>query len=106
MTDQIIKIKPPTKIELCLIELLKHGAHGLIELEALAAYGETSLHSTVSTLANSKGLIFKREKQRHNNRRGGAVYFTRYSLLNDGEITKAKSLLNTYQAKRGFKVAA
>jgi hypothetical protein len=106
MTDQIIKIKPPTKIELCLIELLKHGAHGLIELEALAAYGETSLHSTISTLANSKDLTFKREKQIHKNRQGGAVYFTRYSLLNDDEITKAKSLLNTYQAKRGLKVAA
>ena len=118
MTDKIIKIKPPlnrvettpkqgnkkppTKLELCLIELLSCGANGLTELEALSVYGETSLHSTISTLSNSKGLVFKRESQPHTHQHGRKVFFTRYWLLDDKEIAKARSLLGMYEVKRGL----
>lgn len=99
-------VKRPLKIELCLMELLHRGGAGLVELEALQAYGETCLHTTISTLANSKGLIFKRQQQSHVHQYRRTVYFTRYSLLNDEETNKAKVLLNHYQSKRGFGVAA
>ena len=95
------KIKAPLKIELCLVELLKRGDKGLVELEALNAYGETCLHSTISTLANDKGLKFKRQTESHIHQHRGKVYFTRYSLLDDKETEKAQMLLNDYECKRG-----
>jgi hypothetical protein len=101
-----VSVKSPLKIELCLIELLNRGDAGLVELEALQAYGETCLHTTISTLANSKNLIFKRQKENHIHQYRGKVYFTRYSLLNDEETAKAQALLKCYQAKRNFEVAA
>ena len=96
--------KPPTKLELCLIELLSRGTNGLTELEAFSAYGETALHSTISTLFNDKGLVFKRERQPHTHRHGRKVYFKRYWLLDDKEITKARSLLSMCQTKRCLNV--
>ena len=86
-----IKPKAPLKIELC-----------LVELEAFQAYGETWLHSTISTLANDKGLMFKRQTESHIHQHRGKVYFTRYSLFDDNETQKAQLLLNNYQSKRGF----
>ncbi|MCI2283554.1 hypothetical protein L3081_09325 [Colwellia sp. MSW7] len=94
--------KRPLKIELCLIELLKRGNKGLVELEALQVYGETCLHTTISTLANSKGIGFKREQQSHTHQHRGTVYFTRYSLLDETETRKAQILLTHYENKRGI----
>ncbi len=99
-------IKIPTKLELCLQELLIRGDAGLAELEALNSYGDTCLHSTISTLANSKGLIFKRVPEKHTHQRGGVTRFTRYSLFNGEEKVKAKMLLNHYRTMRYSKVAA
>ncbi len=96
-----VSVKSPLKIELCLMELLKRGDTGLVELEALQAYGETCLHTMISTLANSKDLIFKRQKESHIHQYRGEVYFTRYSLLNDTETRKAQALLAYYENKRG-----
>lgn len=96
-----VSAKSPLKIELCLMELLNRGETGLVELEALQAYGETCLHTMISTLANSKDLIFKRQKESHIHQYRGEVYFTRYSLLNDTETRKAQALLAYYENKRG-----
>jgi hypothetical protein len=101
-----VSVKSPLKIELCLMELLKRGDRGLVELEAFQAYNETCLHTTISTLANSKNLAFKREKESHIHQHRGEVYFTRYSLLNDEETNKALVLLNHYRSKRGLELAA
>lgn len=95
-------LKSPLKIELCLMELLNRGDTGLVELEAFRAYGETCLHSTISTLANDKCLTFKRQTESHVHQHRGKVYFTRYSLFDDNETQKAQLLLNNYQSKRGF----
>lgn len=99
-----VKLKSPLKIELCLMELISRGDKGLVELEALQAYNETCLHTTISTLANCKGLIFNRKKEKHIHQYRGEVHFTRYSLLNAKETDKAIILLNRYRNKRGLEV--
>jgi len=96
------KVKPPYKLELCIQELLKQGEAGMIELEAFGTYGETCLHTTISTLANDKGLVFKRVPAPHIHRHGGKAIFVRYSLLNEVEIRKAQALLTYYENKRGI----
>ena len=102
MTDSTIKIKLPTKLELCLVEFINRSKRGLIQLEAFNAYGECCLHTSVSTLCNAKGINFVRENHPHINQRGGKTYFTRYWLLDDNEIQKAKELVIQYQIKRGL----
>lgn len=94
--------RAPYKIELCLVELLEHGEAGLIELEALQAYGETCLHTTISTLSNAHGLTFKRSSHQHRSKRGPIAIFTRYSLADDEQIKKAQKLLKHYRTKRGL----
>lgn len=101
--SNIIKkeVRPPYKLELCIKELLKQGEAGIIELEAFGIYGETCLHTTISTLANDKGLVFKRVPAPHIHRHGGKAIFVRYSLLNEVETRKAQALLAHYENKRG-----
>ena len=94
--------KRTSKIELCLIELLERGESGLIALEALEAYGDTCLHSTISTLSNDHGLTFKRSRHRHKSERGHTTIFVRYSLANDEQVKKAQTLLKHYRAMRGI----
>jgi len=97
---KIIPKRPPYKIELCIAELLERGDAGLVELEALQAYGETCLHSSISTLANKYKLEFKRVSHKHNTKRNSTVYFIRYSLLNEQQRGGAKALLSQYRSKR------
>lgn len=96
----IIPKRPPYKIELCITELLERGDAGLVELEAFQAYGETCLHSSISTLANKHNLEFTRVSHRHNSKRNVIVHFIRYSLLNEQQIDGAKALLLQYRSKR------
>jgi hypothetical protein len=103
LTQQVkcTKIRPPFKIELCIEELLYRGEKGMIELEALQVYGETCLHTTISTLANKHGLIIARKTEAHNHRRGGVTHFTRYTLIDELSVRKANSLLSHYMKRRG-----
>jgi len=94
--------RAPFKIELCIVELLERRESGLIELEALQAYGETCLHTTISTLSNAHGLTFKRSSHQHRSKRGPITIFTRYSLANEEQIKKAETLLKRYRNKRGL----
>ena len=94
--------RAPYKIELCLMELLARRESGLIELEALQAYGETCLHTTISTLSNAHALTFERGSHQHRSKRGPIAIFTRYSLVNDEQSDKAKALLKHYRTKRGL----
>jgi hypothetical protein len=100
LTEQVkhTKIRPPFKMELCIDELLYRGPKGMIELEA---YGETCLHTTISTLANKHGLIIDRKTEPHRNRRGGITHFTRYSLTDELSIRKSEALLLHYMKLRG-----
>jgi hypothetical protein len=100
------KTKVRFKIELCIDELL-HGPAGIIELEALQAYGETCLHSTISTLANRHGLTIDRKTEPHQHRHGGLTHFTRYSLVDEESIKKARDILANYlKARNSSGVAA
>jgi hypothetical protein len=103
LTKQVkhTKIRPPFKIELCIDELLYLGPKGMIELEALQAYGKTCLHTTISTLANKYGLIMDRKTEPHRHRRGGITHFTRYSLTDELSIRKSEALLLHYMKLRG-----
>jgi hypothetical protein len=94
------KIKAPFKIELCIDELLLRSSDGMIELEALQAYGETCLHSTISTLSNRHDLIIDRKTEPHQHRRGGMTHFTRYSLIDEESIKKAQNILAFYLKAR------
>ena len=69
----------------------------LIELEALSIYGETCLHSTISTLSNQKGIRFYRKSEAHKHRNGGVTHFTRYSIF-DEDKEKAKALIKPFEA--------
>jgi len=94
------KKKAPFKIELCIDELIFRSSGGITELEALQAYGETCLHSTISTLANRHGLIIERKMEPHKHRRGGLTHFTRYSLVDEKSIKKAHDILGHYSKRR------
>lgn len=67
----------------------------LTELEALSLYGETCLHSTVSTLWNSKGIGFDRVWEPHTHRAGGKTHFVRYTMKAKYKA-KAIGLLKLY----------
>ncbi|WAJ69752.1 hypothetical protein [Catenovulum adriaticum] len=85
--------KHPTKLENCLFELIKRGNAGLFELEAFNTYGETCLHSTISTLHNRYGLNFIRDKHHHMRGNQVLVIFTRYKLIGDARIEGIKLLI-------------
>lgn len=95
------RTRHPFKIEICVDELILRDLKGMNELEALQSYGETCLHTTISTLANKHGLVIKRLSEPHNHRRGGVTHFTRYSLVDELSIRKANILLIDYQKRRG-----
>lgn len=70
------------KYIISLEHFLVRQSEGLNQLEALGLYGETCLHSTVSTLANNHGINFRRRREPHKHRGGGTTHFMRY-WLND-----------------------
>ena len=94
------KTKVRFKIELCIDELLLHGP------AALQAYGETCLHSTISTLANRHGLTIDRKTEPHQHRHGGLTHFTRYSLVDEESIKKARDILANYLKTRNSRRVA
>jgi hypothetical protein len=104
LTHQVryTKIKPPFKIELCIDELLYLGPNGMIGLEAFQAYGETCLHTTISTLANKHNLVIERSTEPHQHRGGSVTYFTRYTLTDELSIRKANNLQRHYMKLRGI----
>lgn len=67
----------------------------LNELEAFSLYGETCLHSTISTLHNGKGFDFERVLEPHTHRARGKTHFMRYTLQKKHRA-KALNLLKYY----------
>ena len=65
----------------------------LIEPEALRLYGDTCLHSTISTLCNTHNIEFDRRPEKY-----GAFHsmFTRYHLQPSSRTT-ALNLVNHYE---------
>jgi len=87
-----MKNKTPKYI-LCLEYFISRQADGLNELDALKLYGETCLHSTVSTLSNNHGISFTRKFEPHKHRNGGKTRFKRY-WLND--VNRAVKMTSGY----------
>lgn len=83
--------KLPKKI-VALNLLLKRS---LIQPEAYAAYGETCLHTVISTLSNEHGIAFARVSEKYGNY---GARFTRYTLQEDCR-EKALKLVGLYEQK-------
>lgn len=94
-------IKPPTKNEAFLLTLYQAGTDGLTQPEAYRVYGESCLHSSISWAANVRCLVIRRETEPHISPVGTRTHFTRYTLANDLEFTKALAIINAYRAARG-----
>jgi len=94
--------KPPFKMEVALMLFIQHGEQGMNTLEANQLYGDTALHSTVSDATNKHGINFKHQPEGIQNRVGTISRFTRYSLLSDDDVLRAKKLINNYRARRGL----
>ena len=89
-------INDPTKIEECLILLLtRHetNTHG-----AGRAYNETCLHSEVSSLQKTHGIMVDRVRKTIPRARSKAAY-AHYFLTGDNR-TKAMKLVNRLRSKR------
>lgn len=94
--------RAPYKIEMCSMELLRRGLNGLVELEALTAFGTTCLHSDISTLYNKHGVIFIRKPEPHQHKCGGTVTFTRYTPASLADAQKLLTIVNRYRTKRSL----
>jgi len=95
-------IKAPYKLEVALLLFIERVIQGVIQPEASYKYGESCLHTTVSDLYNGHGVCFKRKVENYTNRAGTISRFTRYSLLSDEDVLRAKKLINQYRASRGL----
>lgn len=80
--------KKTPKYIIALQHLLERADAGMNELEALRLYGETCLHSTISTLSNGHGIPFTRVFERHCHRRGGITHFKRYRIADRKKALK------------------
>ncbi|MEP7703448.1 hypothetical protein [Paraglaciecola sp. 25GB23A] len=103
MSDHKIKLNPiPAKEELCIWALLRAQNSGLFQLEASNDYGETCLHSSISTLQNRHNIFLARESKPHTHRHGGTTRFTHYRLMDDVAKQRAVNRLNYLRSKRGY----
>lgn len=87
-TDKTKRIKKIVSLKIL-------SKRSLIEPEAFALYGETCLHSTISTLWNAHNIKFIRESEKY------GVFdarFTRYTLHPDS-IKAANDLIEHYEQK-------
>lgn len=96
-----LTIKAPTKISRVLGHLLHISSLNRFEAERI---GDHCLHSTISTLANSYGLTFKRITEKVPNHWGQPCDVTRYSLP-ESERRRALLVLGML-TRKAKKVAA
>lgn len=94
--------RPPFKIEVAAMAFIENGSQGMNSLEANRKYGDTALHTSVSTLTHDHGIHFKRQPEDIENRAGAISRFTRYSLLTDDDVKRAMILVNYYRSRRGL----
>lgn len=94
--------RPPFKMEETIKTFIECGDLGMNQLEANKRYGETCLHTSISTLDNSYGIRFKRQPENIKNRAGTLSRFTRYSFLTESDERRAKNLVNSFRKRRGL----
>ena len=88
--------KPPTKAEACMSAFLKLGT--MTTIDANREYGDTALHSIISTLTHKHGVEFTGEYEGFTNRVGKKIYVKRYKPKN---IKEMKRVLNNLRIARG-----
>ncbi len=101
-TGKLIAKRPPYKLELSILCLLRAANDGINQPEANRAYGETCLNTVVSTLQNSHGIAISRKSEPWQHRHNGNTHFNRYWLGNEAGVLKAVSLLNRLRHKRNM----
>jgi len=91
------KLKPASKTKRIkkIVSLKLLTKRSLIEPEALALYGETCLHSTISTLWNTHNIEFIRVPEKYG---VFGARFTRYTLHPDS-TKAANDLIKHYEQK-------
>jgi len=94
--------RPPFKLETVLMMFIEYGHSGMNQLEACKEYGESCLHTSVSTLYNQHGIIFKRKQENIKNRVGTTSRFTRYWFFSERDERKAENLINSFRKRRGL----
>jgi hypothetical protein len=85
-----IKLLPKKIVSLKILEV-----RSLIEPEALKLYGDTCLHSTVSTLWNTHNIGFDRVSEKYGVHK---VSFTRYTLQENSK-ERAAQLIAHYEGR-------
>jgi len=78
-----------------IVSLKALETRSLIEPEALALYGDTCLHSTISTLWNTHSIGFDRKSEKYGLH--GAL-FTRYTLQ-ESSRERAHQLIKHYEGR-------
>lgn len=99
-------VKPtrcPFKLEIALFSFLQLGKCGMNQPTAHAEYGESCLHTSVSTLQNLHGIQINRRSESWTHRHGGKTYFNRYWLADEEAEHKALVLLNALRKRRRLK---
>lgn len=99
-TENCTPTRPPFKIERALYSILSNGDTGITQPEAYLFYGESCLHSTISTLKNRMGICFIAFRDLDSVRHYNQTPFNRYWLSTDVDRRKAEELLNRYREKR------
>ncbi len=97
--DTTKPIAPPKKSEVVVETFLTH--QNLNTFQANKLYGDTCLHSAISTLEKKHGIEFQHVPERVINRIGKPVRVMRYRLV---DIKKAQQLHTTFQRQRGIPV--
>ena len=88
--------KDPTKIEECLILLLTR--HETTTYDANRAYGDSCLHTEISSIQKNRGISVGRVKKKAPNSRSNAGV-AHYFLIGDNRI-KAMALVDRFRSKR------
>ena len=91
----------PRKCELSLFTVLSSGKSGVIQPEAARVYGESCLHSSISTMRNEYGLIILGKPEKYQHRHGGHTHFHRYRFASYQAGLKGLEVLNHLRKRRG-----
>ena len=95
-SDHTTATKGPTKIEECLILLLMR--HETTTYDANRAYGDSCLHTEISSIQKNRGILVGRVKKKVPNSRSNAAV-AHYFLIGDNRI-KAMALVDRFRSKR------
>ena len=95
-SDHPTPTKGPTKVEEYLALLLTR--HETTTYDANRAYGDSCLHTEISSIQKNRGILVGRVKKKVPNSRSNAAV-AHYFLIGDNRI-KAMALVDRFRAKR------